>query len=543
MKIDQLPVEMLMKIFSFLPTYSDVSLVNKLFYGISCKVNDSNICLRIDNQMDAQCLHSIRTSKRQITKVEIGIHRFSNEDQQLYIPLIENFSSTIKHLTCRYARMDESTFRDILSLTPNIEHLELCALHVCNKDQPPKKRHKDDLNLTKLKSLSIDGCDDEFVRILNHLPVGVLTELQIINFYWHTLTAALNQQLNIKKLKIGCVRCIHHGDYESDELPTEIFDKLNLESMELIGLTTYRAMVPSILMKQRKLKSLIISNTRMNLTFVNDRIMDAVAELSELEIIEINVGDSSHESFVKICKLRKLKDLTLRCGRTDCVAKLKTLAESDNTSLIKLAIWGHFKMSVDLIAALAKSAPNLKSLRIIPDDYLQRGELHQILTCFNFVDTLEIEIFRRPSNDTKEYFNPKLSEVKLFIDGGLYKEWMAILTAVYPNLKKLKLIFKLHSSIVGPLSIQRILDNFRKLESLTFYSDQLIIEDFDTLQSRKGNLKFVSLGWLTKDTLTDDLLKKLRTNFGVVKVKDSECVNMAVDRYTMSCECEKYPYF
>lgn len=39
MKIDQLPVEMLMKIFSYLPTYDEVSLVNKLefldLYGLT----------------------------------------------------------------------------------------------------------------------------------------------------------------------------------------------------------------------------------------------------------------------------------------------------------------------------------------------------------------------------------------------------------------------------------------------------------------------------------------------------------------------------
>ncbi len=50
MKIDQLPVEMLMKIFSFLPRYEDVSLVNKLFYEIACTVNDPNICLTIDER-------------------------------------------------------------------------------------------------------------------------------------------------------------------------------------------------------------------------------------------------------------------------------------------------------------------------------------------------------------------------------------------------------------------------------------------------------------------------------------------------------------
>lgn len=49
MKIDQLPIEMLMKIFNYLPAcYDEVPLVNKLFYSVACNVNDPHIVLRID---------------------------------------------------------------------------------------------------------------------------------------------------------------------------------------------------------------------------------------------------------------------------------------------------------------------------------------------------------------------------------------------------------------------------------------------------------------------------------------------------------------
>lgn len=40
-KIDELPVEMLMKVFSYLPNYDTVSLVNKLFYNVACKLTDA----------------------------------------------------------------------------------------------------------------------------------------------------------------------------------------------------------------------------------------------------------------------------------------------------------------------------------------------------------------------------------------------------------------------------------------------------------------------------------------------------------------------
>lgn len=45
MHIDELPIEMLMQIFAYLPKYNAVSLVSKRFYDVACKVNDSTICL------------------------------------------------------------------------------------------------------------------------------------------------------------------------------------------------------------------------------------------------------------------------------------------------------------------------------------------------------------------------------------------------------------------------------------------------------------------------------------------------------------------
>lgn len=44
-KIDQLPVEVLIEIFRYLPRYDDVSLVSKLFYDVACLVRDSKNCV------------------------------------------------------------------------------------------------------------------------------------------------------------------------------------------------------------------------------------------------------------------------------------------------------------------------------------------------------------------------------------------------------------------------------------------------------------------------------------------------------------------
>lgn len=47
LKMDKLPVEILMKIFSYLQRFDNVSLVNRQFYNVACTMNDFNICLSL----------------------------------------------------------------------------------------------------------------------------------------------------------------------------------------------------------------------------------------------------------------------------------------------------------------------------------------------------------------------------------------------------------------------------------------------------------------------------------------------------------------
>lgn len=542
MKIDQLPVEIVMKIFNFLPMYNELKLINKQFYGVWCELKDSKTYLRIDNQMDSQCLHSIQTSKRRVTKLEIGVRHFSNEHRQLYLSIIKNFSSSIKSLTCRDAHMDEPTFLEILSLTPNIQHLDLHLISF--KVQPSKRRRcNDDLKLKKLKSLSIVGCDNRFFRILNRLPAGVLLELKITHFHWQTFTAALIRQPNIKKLKFGCFRS------DSDEFPTDTFHKLKLESLELDGhkMNGRGTIAVSILAKQTKLKSLTVSNA-MSFNRIY-QIMSSVAGLTELEVLEIDVVDTQDGSFENIFKLRNLKDLTLRFGVDDFGDTLVKLTKSDNMSVVKLTLAGQLQIPVNVISALAKSAPNIRSLRVLLDDNrvdnLCATE-SEILVRFNFVKLLELNVYNAPLLNHRQYFNENLSEAKFSIFGSFYKEWLVTLIASYPNLKKLELILARNDISISSndFPIQPILNGFPKLESLKLCAFALRVNNLDELQNHKGNLKYVSLGRLYKDSLNDELIRKLRTKFGVLKIVDSKYVNMAVDRYTytMFCESDSHRY-
>lgn len=51
MNIEELPIEILMKIFNYLPSYKNVSIVNKHFYSIACDLYDSKINLELRSEL------------------------------------------------------------------------------------------------------------------------------------------------------------------------------------------------------------------------------------------------------------------------------------------------------------------------------------------------------------------------------------------------------------------------------------------------------------------------------------------------------------
>lgn len=542
MKIDQLPVETLMQVFTYLPRHSEVSLVNKVFYTIASEVNHSDIFLRLDRKSceSILCNHAMN---RKISKLGINVA----EADDFVISVIKKFSTTITCLTLTFTKICESDLLAILSKTPNVEHLQLHALVSSAADQSSEGQLcNDELNLKKLKSMTILKDVHKYVEVLNRLPVGVLRELQI-HCHLNTLATTVHRQYNIKKLVLYAMG--RKGDAEESDRDAavsvaEVFDQLKLDSLKLHLSSLSSATAASILSKQPKLKSLI-------LTQPDDRIMDVVATILELEELVINISEISVSSFMKIRQLKKLQNLTLLCYSLECpyTALFKTLAESDNTSIKKLTFKWMVPMSdLDLLKSLAKSAPYLNHIDL---SWFALSDCYEAtMRHFNFVETLKVWMEGELFFDSRDYFNPKLKE--LLINVGCQQRfyepnYLPKLGAAYPNLKKftMNMNFFLENT---PMEITPILNEFTKLESLSLKvcetpSDEedettfFLVSDLELLQNRKDNLKFVSFEGLDPLTLTDQLLTKLRENFDVVKVDNVGCLKMSVDRYTMKCEC------
>lgn len=497
MNIEELPVETLMHILSFLPSYGQVSLVNKNFYNIVCSI-DSSICLRIDrrfvekffcnNAASSQWLQSILTSNRKVSTVEIQGQQndFLPKNQRHIIPILEKFSSTIKCMKICCASTDKPTFLKMLSLTPNVERLYLYGLDLNIDNQMPEKEHCDyDFNFNKLKLLVIRGCDDEFDEIvISRIPVGILTELQMFS-NWNAASAALIKQFNIKKLVLR----------------------------------------------------------PMDSTLFDEQVMDVIASLLQLEELAINVTNVPVDSIKKIWKLNKLRNLFLQNNEDDGRDVLGTLIRSNNTSINTLSLKWQPDIPSNLIDSLAKSAPNLKCFNVVPPPRIPIAgsrqpdlELVQIMHHFNFVEVFSIMI--RSSSLVQPYtrFNPKLRELTVHVSYlNLLKKWLPTLILAYPNLKKLTVDILMDYR--GALRIKPILNGFTAIESLKIISmDPLRVKHLDLLSDPKHNIKFVSIGCVAKSLLTDDLVNEFRAHFDVVRIGIDGTLNMAADRYTMRKE-------
>lgn len=551
MKIDQLPVETLMTILGFVTDYEEVSLVNKLFYDIVCKLNDANICLRIDSGTDSKHISAMLVSHRNVSRVEIAV--LNHENVRQVASVVEKFSATIKFLSFKEA-CDESFLLDILLLTPNIESLHLKILYDSVKPEQEtflkrfvesvtskqlsiperwfasfrrneaiqqRQDRNHDLNLMKLSSLTIIRWKDMYKELVR-IPVGVLTELRIGYFQWNKLSALIDRQPNIKKLKVEFER--------DDNFGMEVFEKLTLESLEIDGYSLNSVPVIAILSKQTKLKSLVLLGRKV----VDGDVMSAVANNLELEKLEMIVSETPALSFVKIQKLKQLKDLKLEWyGRdhNDSTVKLKIISGSDNFQLKKLSMHWDNEIPPDCIERLVRSAPNLEQFKLFGNHPRSQFDVDTILQHFNFVKILTIPLWHEPLIVHGDYSNRQLRELSIrFATADLfYKHWLPELISDYPNLNRLKLIFCDRDLLCR---FEPILRGFTKLESLIVKSNGLTVtEDLIYLHDCKHNLKFVKLFCMIKSRLPADLVEKLHTKFSVIK-EDGLYLMMAFDRYT-----------
>lgn len=487
-------------------------------------------------------MESIKKTNRKITKIEVYFwHNLEPETFKSMTAIINKFSATIKYLKFN-ADLDVCDLLEILSLVANVEHLALEYLRP--PPQPSKKKRRvmpnyKDLNLYQLKTLKLIHCDDLFLVLFNRLPAGVLTELVLEQNTLDELKVLFAKQTNIKKLTIK-----YNASFDGFKpltFATNVFDDLKLESLEL-DLKDYNGRgIETMLSKQKKLQSL-----KLIYGVVGEDVMNVIVDhLSELKTFSMNVPDTPVDAFKNIKKLKYLQHLKLKSNDDRHVTHFEAFASSKNLTLTTLHIEYMYDISNELIAALAKSVPNLKILRFNCDynDLI----LNETMKSFNFVECLQFDPLDTDHDYCNMYddeygtlmkgdiSNPNLTELQINYSMQFKRPLMEKLIKSYPNLKKLVVRSWDHISVS---QFEMILNGFKKMESLSLVqgASRLRLEDMQVFKKHRNHLKFVWLMDLEIDKFTARNKKNLCKIFDVVEYEQYNGLKMAINRATMTAE-------
>lgn len=452
------------------------------------------------------------------------------------ISIIAKFGASIKCLKISRTRLAMSTFLEILSLVPNLEHLVIESLQL--QDEKSLKQRKissdNDLNLHQLKKLRYQGNvvgRDAILAVFDRLPVGELTELDLICFELNAVVVLFKRQTNIVKLEVT-----EFIFTVSDRF--DIFDSLTLQSLVISSYSSPDIAI--FLSNQTQLKSLTIPHAE-----AKEDLLNFVANhFTKLETLSINMSRApSALCKANISNIKSLKDLSVGFGVEELAAtsQLESLAEYPYFGITSLFLY-HNLLNVNLVQALAKSLTKLKALKLYCyNQGNSDNDIHTIISAvmanFNFVEVLHIrgKINGHYHLNNGDYFNPKLTELIAPLPNCASTSTICLnkLIADYPNLKKLQIDWNLITS----LQFRAILNGCTKLESLTFIdcAERLTEDDLNYVKDHKNNLKFISLGGL-KSQFTDELKIRLSATFGVLICNNYSLRIMAVDRHTLNRE-------
>jgi hypothetical protein len=186
------------------------------------------------------------------------------------------------------AEVSETQLVKILDSIPDVQ--ELILRNICVKESRSSNIFKE-LNLLKLRQLTVDYCLFDTPSILNRIPRDVLSEL-VFTFdsmdetYFQKF---FNQQTKIKKLEL----------FENDKLT---FDHLQLEHLKISSGIDFVVM----LSQQPRLRYLDFA-----ITWIDDDTFAAVCKLKNLEVLKMLIDQVSCREFKNLTNMTRLKELRI----------------------------------------------------------------------------------------------------------------------------------------------------------------------------------------------------------------------------------------
>ncbi|CRK91005.1 CLUMA_CG004693, isoform A [Clunio marinus] len=289
-RLDNLPIEILMNIFSYVPDKWNLSQVCRYFYEIICKVERKSHKLNISDEkmlLDKATFQSIMNSQRQLLGIKINI--------------------TTKMTKLCWDRLDKI------------------------------------LIFLNLKSISIISCDPRIEThqmlceiLLNTQAVNVLLELSLTSVNIEYIRKFMIRQSEIKYLSItGAV-----GD-------SSIINKLNLSCLKLIGPKSND--LATIISQQPNLVNLKL--TIDTESTYDDEVFNRIVQLTKLEALDIPLNDKLTPAIIlnleKLRNLHKLNEIVIDSKSMESTTKVMRVFKNHGPNL-KFVMLQNFKLQTSI---------------------------------------------------------------------------------------------------------------------------------------------------------------------------------------------------
>lgn len=434
-KLLDLPTEVLMKIFSYVPNKVPLKFTGLDVYKIICKIEQNKFRLVIKDVQELKiviknydrsfnnCLqfqenlhdHKIILRSSRVFD-EILITRIWDFNEYTMVKLsevIKKNEKTVRKVTISFAALAEHNLIKILNLLPELEEIVLDVSLWFVSCVPQNQLMK----LTKVKSF-ISNIDSS-VMILE-LPENILQKLSF-NSATHIVapSAALlksifQRQKNIKDLTLN-----------PKNLNLESLSQLKLEKLFL---HTSDHLV-DIMKQQRHLTTLVVRGE-----LKNQEISTFYEFSSQLISLDINVENISSALLRQLNCLQELKDLSLIVKRSSQVIDLTQV------SLLKLKSFQLTNsLNCESFQILAeKMSKNFPALKHLTVSYVSCSTFSTLLENQGLVELNIVEI--KPSEaETLKTRNEGIEDVSIGFANIIGGDVLNIISSSLPNLKKLRL--------------------------------------------------------------------------------------------------------
>lgn len=264
------------------------------------------------------------------------------------------------------AELSESQLTKILKCIPEVRDLTLRNIYVREGELSIQE-----LDLHKLKRLSIDYCLFEAPSFFNRIPIDVLQDL-VYTFESPDEThyqSFFNRQTKIRKLEM----------FENDQIK---FDHLELEHLKISSSANFVQMIS----EQPKLRYLDFA-----ITWIDDDVFDAVCKLKHLEVLKTLIDQVTCNVFKDLAELTNLKELRMDSHSSFDCGHLLVLSMMKCTRLEKLTLLcTDRKIPEDIVIQMSSNFRNLKHV-----EFINRSIkiISVILECFPNLESLLLDFF------------------------------------------------------------------------------------------------------------------------------------------------------